>query len=143
MWHGGKILVVEDSYLLAEEVCTLVRNYGLEPIGPVGRLEQACQVARERALDGVVLDMRLHQNFCFPICVILKARKIPFVLMTGYIGSSLIPLELRSAPVLGKPFDEDELRAALASILNCTATSLLETSQTHHASTAGKKLIRY
>ncbi len=113
-WHGGKILVVEDSYLLAEMIGDFLQDCGLEPVGPVGWLPQGCQLAGERALDGALLDVKLHEALCFPIAAILKARNIPFAFMTGYKECSSIPPEFRAAPLICKPFEEDELRAALA-----------------------------
>jgi CheY-like chemotaxis protein len=113
-WHGEKILVVEDSYLLAEVIGDFLHDCGLEPVGPVGWLPQGCQLARERALDGALLDVKLHEALCFPVAAILKARDIPFVFMTGYNERSSIPPEFRAAPLICKPFEEDELRAALA-----------------------------
>jgi DNA-binding response OmpR family regulator len=118
-WHGAKILVVEDSYLLAEMIGDFLRDCGLEPVGPAGRLEEACELAQGRPLDGALLDVKLGENLCFPVCTILTARKIPFILLTGYRQSSLIPPELCAAPLVCKPFREDELGAALALILNC------------------------
>jgi DNA-binding response OmpR family regulator len=83
-WHGGKILVVEDNFLLAEMVDDSLRDWGLAAVGPAYRLREACQFARERALDGALLDVKLGESLCFPVCTILKMRKIPFVFMTGY-----------------------------------------------------------
>ena len=117
LWHGGKILVVEDSYLLAELISSCLRDWGLETLGPTGRLGEACKLAREHAMAGAVQDVKFGDGLCFPICTILKSRKIPFVFMTGYRDRSLIPLEFRAAPVVWKPFDEDELRAAVALIV--------------------------
>ena len=118
-WHGAKILVIEDNYLQAEVVSDFLRDCGLEPVGPAGRLEETCELARGRPLDGALLDVKLRENLCFPMCTILAARKIPFIFLTGYRQSSLIPPELCAAPLVCKPFREDELGAALALILNC------------------------
>jgi hypothetical protein len=41
--------------------------------------------------QGAVLDVKLGDGLCFPICTILKSRKIPFVFMTGYEDLSMIP----------------------------------------------------
>lgn len=109
----AKILVVEDSFPLAEMVSDCLRDWGLEVVGPAFRLREACRFARERALDGALLDVKLSESLCFPVCAILKMRKIPFVFMTGYDDLSIIPLEFRSAPVVSKPFFEGELRAAI------------------------------
>jgi DNA-binding response OmpR family regulator len=120
LWYGGKIVVVEDSYLLAELISSCLRDWGLEALGPTGRLAEASKLAREQAMVGAVLDVKLGDGLCFPICTILKARKIPFVFLTGYGDPSLIPRAFRAAPVVWKPFDEDELRAAIALIVPVT-----------------------
>ena len=118
-WHGAKILVVEDNYLQAEVVSDFLRDCGLEPVGPAGRLEEACELAQGRPLEGALLDVKLGGNLCFPVCTILAARKIPFIFLTGYRQPSLIPPEFSAAPLVCKPFSEDDLVAALALILNC------------------------
>ena len=112
---ASKILVVEDSFLLAEAIAELVRDWGMEPVGPVGRLEEACRVARERALDGAILDVKLDADFSYPVASILNQRGIPFIFLTAY-ARERTPLEFRGAPFLHKPFDTDELRDALASL---------------------------
>jgi DNA-binding response OmpR family regulator len=114
LWHGARILVVEDNFLLAEMVSDCLRDWGLTVVGPACRLQEACQFARERALDGALLDVKLGESFCFPVCTILRMRKVPFAFMTGYGDRSIIPPEFRSAPVVWKPFHEGELRAAVA-----------------------------
>jgi DNA-binding response OmpR family regulator len=116
-WHGGKILVAEDRYLFAEIVCDFLRECNLEPVGPVSRVDKASELARERALDGALLDVRLGQELSFPICTILTARRIPFIFLTGSSDLSLIPVEFRAAPLLGKPFDPDDMKSALAALL--------------------------
>jgi CheY-like chemotaxis protein len=114
---GGRILVVEDSYLQAELIVNCLRDWGLETLGPTARLREACKLAQEHAMAGAVLDVKLEDGLCFPVCTILKAGKIPFVFLTGY-ELSTIPLRFRAAPMVGKPFADDELRAALALIVH-------------------------
>lgn len=115
--HGEKILVVEESYLLAELLCDFLRDYGMEPIGPAGRMQDGCRLARHGAIDGAILDMVFGEGRCLPIAGILKARKVPFVFLTGCHEKSLISLEFCSAPVVRKPFEDNELGAALDLIL--------------------------
>jgi DNA-binding response OmpR family regulator len=76
-WYGGRVLVCDDNLLMAEVVAEFLRECGLEPVGPVGLLESAMQMERERALDGAILDINLGGRPCFPICAILSARRIP------------------------------------------------------------------
>src|SRR5262245_35128848 len=102
--HGGRVLVCDDNLLIADVVADFLRECGLEPVGPVGRLESAMQMARERALDGAILDINLNGRPCFPVCAILSARGIPFIFLTGYPRAA-IPIEYRSAPLVIKPFE--------------------------------------
>jgi two-component system, response regulator PdtaR len=110
-----KILVVEDGYLFAEEIAANLRGFGMEPVGPVGHLDEACRMAREKAVDGAVLDVMLHDAASFAVAAILRARGIPFVFLTGY-EEQQIPLDFRAAPVLRKPFEASELEEAINSL---------------------------
>jgi hypothetical protein len=65
--RGGRVLVCEDNLLMAEVVAEFLSECGLDPMRPVGRLESAMQMARERALDGAILDINLNGRPCFPI----------------------------------------------------------------------------
>jgi DNA-binding response OmpR family regulator len=116
-WHGGKILVAEDNFLLGEVVCDFLRECGLEPFGPFTTVQDASAVARGSALDGAVLDLKLGGNLCFPICEILDSREVPFIFLTGYGDLSMIPQEFRSAPLICKPFETAEMKSALATML--------------------------
>jgi CheY-like chemotaxis protein len=110
---GKRILVAEDGYLLAEMICDLLRDLGMEPIGPTSRLAEACRVAREFTLDGAVLDVKMGDELCFPAASLLKLRGIPYMFLTG-CSTSQIPLEFRGAPLVQKPFTIEELAAVLA-----------------------------
>jgi CheY-like chemotaxis protein len=111
-----RILVAEDSYLLAELISDHLRDWGMEPVGPVSRLEEACQLAQQGALDGALLDMRLGDALSFPVAWILRMRGIPFVFLTGYIGNTRIPVAFREVPLIEKPFAAEDLKQALASL---------------------------
>src|SRR4029450_11984617 len=93
-WHGGRGLVTDDNLLMADVVAEFLGECGLEPVGPVGRLESAMQMARERALDGAILDINLNGRPCFPVCAILSARRIPFMFLTGYPRAGMSPSHL-------------------------------------------------
>jgi DNA-binding response OmpR family regulator len=74
-------------------------------------------MARERALDGTILDINLNGRPCFPVCAILSARRIPFIFLTGYPHAA-IPIEYRGAALIGKPFEPNEMKKALADMLD-------------------------
>jgi DNA-binding response OmpR family regulator len=116
-WHGGRILVAEDHFLLGEVTCEFLRHCGLVAVGPAMSVAQGCSLARESALDGAILDLKLVDDLCVPICRILAARRIPFLFLSGYMDLSMIPLEFRSAPLICKPFESNEMKEALSAML--------------------------
>jgi len=111
--------------MLADVISDFLRDCGLTPVGPAARLPEASRFARQRALDGAVLDLRLGDRLCLPVCSILSARRIPFLFLTGYGDLSLIPTEFRSAPLICKPFETDEMKSALATMLDRSLSMFL------------------
>jgi DNA-binding response OmpR family regulator len=107
---GLKLLLVEDNFLIAEDVRdTLARN-GCDVVGPAPRVAKALELVRDNAaLDGAVLDVNLGSELCFPIAAALAARGVPFLFLTGYDSESMIPAEFRAATVLAKPIEERTL----------------------------------
>ena len=83
-------------------------------VGPAPDVESGLQLAREAQFDGALLDINLFGDFCFPIAAVLTERKIPFLFLTGYDNSRLIPPEFRSARRLSKPIDPDALSSAIS-----------------------------
>jgi len=59
-----------------------------------------------------VLDLNLRGRKTYPIAEALLRRGIPFVLSTGYDTTDL-PAEIRSVPIVQKPFQQQELEQAL------------------------------
>ncbi len=112
---GLKVLVVEDSYLIAEHVSDLLTQHGAEVVGPVGRLESGLKLVEEGTpVDGALLDVNLDGEFCFPIASALRQRHVPFAFLTGYDDGDIIPHDFAGAPRLGKPLDEAQLLRTVA-----------------------------
>jgi DNA-binding response OmpR family regulator len=102
---GKKILIVEDNYLVAEDLRRLVNDAD-------GEVSLATSNAHadldDQEFDGALLDVQLHDGTCIDIARQLARRHIPFVIVTGYARSWLAP-ELQQAPYLAKPFDGAQL----------------------------------
>ena len=115
---GGKVLVVEDNYLLAEVICDFITECELQPVGPASGLESGLAMAREGTFDAALLDLNLGGRFCFPICAVLKDRGLSFAFLTGYSQLAVVPPQFRTAPVVCKPFEPEEMKAVLTMILS-------------------------
>jgi DNA-binding response OmpR family regulator len=101
--HGLRILVVEDSVLIADLIVDTLCDSGCTAVGPAPRLAQGLMLAAAEPLDGALLDINLAGEWCYPIAAALGARGVPFAFLTGY-GDVGVPDEYRNVPRLTKPF---------------------------------------
>jgi DNA-binding NtrC family response regulator len=87
-----RILVVEDEYMLADELQNEFVDANAVVLGPVGTLNNAMNlIASEQHIDGAVLDVSLDGEMVFPAADLLLQRGVPFVFTTGYDASSIPP----------------------------------------------------
>lgn len=88
--RGCRILVVEDEYLLADELRTELDEAGAIVLGPAGALDDALALIRsEQEIDGAVLDVNLAGEPVYPAADLLMERQVPLVFTTGYDASAL------------------------------------------------------
>jgi chemotaxis family two-component system sensor kinase Cph1 len=114
---AGRILIVEDSFLVIIELENLCGDLGWEIIGPATRLEQALALARTENFDAAMLDVNLDGEMSWPVAAVLRARDIPFVFSTGYDESSILPPELVGVPVLNKPYRMEDVERVLRQLI--------------------------
>jgi CheY-like chemotaxis protein len=107
-----RILVVEDTLMLAEVLVDQLADHGCEVVGPAAHLNRALALAKSENLDGALLDVNLNGERCFPIAEVLTARSIPFAFLTGY-GDGAIAPEFRHVPRLNKPYSFTDLERLL------------------------------
>lgn len=114
-----RVLVIEDESLVAMLLEDTLASLGCQVIGCASRFGEAEEKARSLSFDLAVLDINLNGKQTLPIAEILFGRAIPFVFATGYeVG--FLPPHLRAAPVLQKPFGQQELEATLHAALRMT-----------------------
>jgi hypothetical protein len=101
--NGARILVVEDDFVMALDICGLVEGLGGTVVGPAGRLAQGLALARSEDLDGAILDVNLGRENSFPLADKLLADAIPVIFTTGY-DVTMLPPRFANLPRLGKPF---------------------------------------
>lgn len=110
--EGLNVLVVEDDYYIAIELCSALRAAGADVVGPARDLQAGLAAIRRGQIDCGVLDINLRGHMAFELAVELRARGIPVVFATGY-DASVIPTELADLVRLEKPVDLDALCRAL------------------------------
>ncbi len=103
MLDGCRILVVEDEYLLADDLATELIRRGIDVVGPVASVGEALAVIGTRSdLDGAILDINLRGEPVFPAAEQLQEHAIPFVFTTGYDGA-VIPDRFSNVTRFPKP----------------------------------------
>ena len=101
---GHLVLVVEDDYFIAEEICAALRQKGASVIGPAADVEHGRMLMAGQPLDCAVLDVNLHGEHVFELAGELRARGVRSIFATGY-DESFLPLAFRDAIYLQKPID--------------------------------------
>ena len=114
--QGRRILVVEDSPVVAEASDDMLRDMGCVVVGPAGNMAAALQLAHEEELDGAIVDINIRGGKAFPVLKILEDRGIPFLLTSGYADWSM-PEEWQGKPRLAKPYTTNMLRETLLELL--------------------------
>lgn len=101
---GHLVLVVEDDYFIAEEICVALREKGASVIGPAADVEHGRMLMARQPLDCAVLDVNLHGEHVFQLAGELRARGVRSIFATGY-DAAFLPLAFRDAIYLQKPID--------------------------------------
>jgi len=111
---GWRVLVAEDSFLIASDLSERLRIAGAEVVGPFAKLEAA-----QRSLDGLgpgriaaVLDVQLRDGLIYPLADRLRAMGAPLVFATGYDRGDLAP-PYDGYPYCRKPAAAEDVLAAL------------------------------
>ncbi len=112
----GRVLVVEDEYLIRMLLEDMLEELGYALAGAVGNIAEASELAANGAFDVAILDVNLDGVEIYPIADILAERGVPFVFVTGY-GETSLAENYRGRPALQKPFQAEQLQAALAGVL--------------------------
>ncbi|HAI13772.1 MAG TPA: hypothetical protein DCM28_18845 [Phycisphaerales bacterium] len=104
------VLLVEDSFAVAQSFTFLMEEYGWHIIGPAPTVEAALELIDKQKIDTAVLDINLQGQVVTPVAEKLQNRQIPFIFLTGY-GSTetMLPESLRDLPTLLKPVNEQDL----------------------------------
>ncbi len=113
---GVRVLVVEDEAMLLLALQDILDELGCELAACAARLTEAMDVAKDIQCDAAILDINLGGERIDAVADILAARGIPFVFATGY-GEDGLMARHHLARLMEKPYDSEDLRKALSSIL--------------------------
>jgi two-component system, response regulator PdtaR len=104
------VLVVEDDFIVAFDVQTMLEDRGARVLGPASTLSEGHALLARQRPSFAVLDVNLNGEYVFALADELQAQCVPFVFTTAYADDDrLFPPQLRSVPRLNKPVLPDLL----------------------------------
>jgi DNA-binding response OmpR family regulator len=112
----ARVLIVEDEPLVAELLEDMLRDAGYEIAACVGALDKALTALETVSCDFAILDINLRGKSTEPVAALLRARSVPFLFVSGY-GNTQLSQEFLDAPLLAKPFRDEQLISAIRAAL--------------------------
>lgn len=118
--HGTRILIVEDSWIVAQSLKAILELIGAGVTGPAITLEDAAELSKEGDFDVAIMDLDLQGRPANPLIADMQERGLPVIIVTAYE----VPPELaeKSAAVLTKPVRAETL---LSSVRQVRAESMI------------------
>ena len=111
----GRVLIVEDSPVIAVDAEQRLQGDGWFVVGPAYDMNQAMDLAKREQIDVAVLDLNIRGEKSFAVMQVLQDRNIPFLITSGYADWTM-PDEWRDRPRLQKPYKLGSLVGAVCDI---------------------------
>jgi DNA-binding response OmpR family regulator len=112
----GRILIVEDEPLIAENLRATLVDAGFEIAGVSSKVETALKMIEGPTFDGAIVDANLAGVSASAIIIALSARQIPFIVLSGYTREQL-PGEFSGGLFIQKPYRIAQLVEGLTTVL--------------------------
>lgn len=114
---GLAVLVVENEWLIADDIRRELTREGAHVLGPVASVDQALAlIAGTERISAAVLDIHLGEGSSVYLAAeALQVRGVPFLFATGYDHFS-IRRDFADAPNLIKPFAPRVIGPLLATL---------------------------
>ncbi len=127
--RGCTVLVVENEFMIAEDLSSSLVDVGAVVLGPVSSVPAALALlAAEPDIHGAVLDINLNGHMVFPVADALAMRQVPFVFATGY-DQSFVPEAYAGVLRFQKPVDTAKMLRAIGRQIRSRASFRLVTER--------------
>ncbi|EZP53525.1 response regulator [Sphingomonas sp. RIT328] len=114
---GKAVLVVEDEYMIADDLARELRGAGAHVVGPAASLPQAMRLSDAGALDLAILDINLREMLVYPLIDALLAAGVKVLLTSGY-DEAMILDRYHDLPRCEKPVTTERLRRAAEALFD-------------------------
>lgn len=94
----------------------LLIDLGCEVVGPAPNMAAARELVEAGGFDAALMDIHIRGERVFPLCEMLDARGIPFVLTSGYADWHMHE-KWQDRPRLQKPYTVEQVEKTLSAVL--------------------------
>ena len=119
---GKRILLIEDSPVVGPFTAELIKELGCEVVGPAPNMAAARELIEDGGYDAALMDIHIRGERVFPLCEVIEAKGLPFVLTSGYADWQM-PDKWAGRPRLQKPYTFDQVEQALARAFDYSASA--------------------
>lgn len=111
-------MIVEDEFIIADEIAAIVEDSGHDVVGPFGSIEEAAaKLSGGDSPDFVILDANLRGKSSMPLAEMLWDLGVPLCLCTGYRSDDL-RATFGEVAILQKPVNARALTAVIDGIMH-------------------------
>ena len=114
---GLTVLLVEDQMLIAMDAEAMLADNGITDVITCGSVADALRRIETTIPDVGMLDINLGDDTSGEVAKELTRRGIPFIFASGYNDRSALLPGFEAIPTVRKPYDWQEVRAALETVL--------------------------
>jgi DNA-binding response OmpR family regulator len=111
---GLRVLVVEDSWHVANALKVLLDELGIDVAGPAASLQDAERLLAAREPQVAIVDINLKGEMAYGLIDTLHDRGVRVVVISGYAVPQVA--QSKVAAVLQKPFSAKSLLAVLREV---------------------------
>jgi DNA-binding response OmpR family regulator len=112
--RASRVLVVDEEIMIALDVADALQAAGFSIVGPAYAIEDALRLLD--GLDAALIEARVAGTSAEPLAEALRARTIPFIVLTGYPRDALGAV-LARARYVAKPTPPRLVVSALTALL--------------------------
>jgi DNA-binding response OmpR family regulator len=102
----AKVLVVEDEWLIAEDLKARLEELGLQVLGPAPDCSAALEILWSEKPDLAFIDTQLGSETCEVVLEECVHQGVPVIISTAHVAQ-LLPDYCKEFPLLTKPYDQE------------------------------------
>lgn len=112
-----RILIVEDEFMISEDIAMRLSDFGYEVAGVASSAERALEILESEQVDLALLDVNIdgEMDGIALSHIISKKYHIPFIFLTSLASSTIVKRAKEANPsaYLLKPFNDRQVQIAI------------------------------